>query len=196
MQWNAIKRAGRITVDGRDYDLQHLQDSEFSFAIPATSGYPEINASILIQYGSHCVTRGPRHRERFDFAALGHDRLIVDEKRNERCFSTDRYQWSMNLPAIIESLPSGRPCFFTNRENWLSIEILDSLGRPQVYEVYFNLTRPSRNFLRLYVESAYVRTGENQVRRPGDFRREDKIRGSVLLAKKLRGEAIRRPRQR
>lgn len=195
MQWKAIKAAGRITIDGRDHDLQHLQDSQFTFAIAAAGGYPEINAGMLVQYGSHCVSRGPGHGERFDIAELGNDRLIVDENGNERCFSSDRYEWSMNLPAIIESLPSGRPCFFTNRDNWLSIEILDSLGRPQVYEVYFNLTRQSRNFLRLYVESAYVRTGENQARRPGDIRRKDKIRGNVLLAKKLRGDEFRRPRQ-
>ena len=102
----------------------------------------------------------------------------------------------MNLPAVINSLPSGRPCFFTIRGNWLSIEILDPLGRRQVYEVYFNLTWQSRNFLRLYVESAYVRTGENRVRGRGDFRRKDRIRGNVLLAKKLRHEAIRRPGRR
>lgn len=196
MQWKAIKEAGEITIDGRDHDLQHLQDSEFTFAIPAAGGYPEINAGMLVQYGSHCVSRGPRHGERFDFAELGNDRLIVDEKGIERCFSLDRYEWSMNLLAIIESLPSGRRCFFTNRDNWLSIETLDSLGRPQVYEVYFSLSRQSRNFLRLYVVSAYVRTGENQVRRAGYFRRKDKVRGNVLLAKKLRGEAIRRPRGR
>lgn len=196
MQWNAIKEAGQITIDGRDHDLQHLQDSQFSFDIPAKRGFPEISADMLVQYSSHCVSAGPRQDEQFDFTNLGHDRLIVDEKDNERCFSLDRYEWSTNLPAIIESIPSGRPCFFTNRGNWLSIELLDSLGRQQVYEVYFNLTLPSRNFLRLYVESAYVKTGENRAHRPGYFRKKDKIRGHVLLAKKLRGEPIRRPRRR
>ena len=195
MQWKAIKEAGQITIDGQDHVLRHLRDSEFPFEIAATSSYPEINAGMLVQYGSHCVSRGPGHGEQFDFAELGFDRLIVDENGVERCFSLDRYAWSMNLPAIIESLPAGRPCFFTNRGNWLSIEILDPLGRPQVYEVYFNLTWQSRNFLRLYVESAYVRTGENRVRGRGDVRRKDRIRGNVLLAKKLRREAIRRPRR-
>ena len=196
MQWIAIKEAGQFSIDGRYHDLQHLQDSEFRFEIPATRGYPEINADMLVQYSSHCVSTGTRQGERFDFAELGQDRSIVDEKGNERCFSADRYEWSKNLPAIIESIPIGRPCFFTNRGNWLSIELLDSLGRQQVYEVYFNLTLPSRNFLRLYVESAYVKTGENRARRPGDVRRKDRIRGHVLLAKKLRGEPIRRPRRR
>lgn len=78
----------------------------------------------------------------------------------------------------------------------MSIEILDPLGKPQVYEVYFNLTSQSRNVLCLYVESAYVRTGENRVRGRGDFRRKDRIEGNVLLAKKLRREENRRLRRR
>ena len=53
MQWIAIKEAGQISIDGRDHDLQHLQDSEFRFEIPATRGYPEINADMLVQYSSH-----------------------------------------------------------------------------------------------------------------------------------------------
>lgn len=152
--------------------MQHLQDSEFPFEIPATNRYPEINAGMLVQYASHCVSRGPRHGEPFNFACIGHDRLIVDEKGNERCFSMARYAWSMNLPAIIESLPSGRPCLFTNLGNWLSVEVLDPLVRPAVYEVYFSLTWQSSNFLRLHVEGAFVRTGENPNRRPGYLTRD------------------------
>ncbi len=121
MQWNAIKEAGQITIDGRDHDLQHLQNSEFSFEIPAASGYPEINADMLVQYSSHCVSRGPRHGEEFDFTELGHDRLIVDENGNERCFSMGRYEWSMRLPAVMESLPSERLCFLrTGRIGYVS----------------------------------------------------------------------------
>ena len=136
--------------------------------------------------------RGERH----DFSELGHDRLVIDEKGNERCFSIDRYRWSANLPGIIRSLPSGRRCFFTGHDNWLSIQVLDPKGRNQVYEVYFNVARQSRNFMRLYVESAYVRTEGNEIRQPSDFKREHKLGGKLLLAKKLRGEPIIRPQQR
>ena len=112
----------------------------------------------------------------------------------KRCFSPERFYWSRNLPEIIRSLPSDRLCFFTGHENWLSIEILDSQGRQQVYEVFFKLTRQSSNFLRVYVESAYVRAAESEIRRPSEFRRKAKIRGKVLLVKKLRNEPIMRPR--
>jgi hypothetical protein len=196
MEWHLIKEAGRKKVGAGDYDLTHLQDSTTEFTIAATPGYAEINASMLIQYSSHCISTGPAHGEHFDFAALGHDRLVIDERGNERCFSVERFHWSRSLPAIIRSLPTDRLCFFTGHENWLSIEILDPQGVQQVYEVFFNLTRQSSRFLRVYVESAYVRTEENEIRRPSDFQRKAKIRGKVLVAKKLRKEAIMWPRQR
>ena len=196
MHWHQIKLTASIIVSGHVYDLHHLQDSNFNFNIPATTRHPEINAGMLIQYSSHCVTTGPPRGERHDFSELEHDRLVIDEKGNERCFSIDRYRWSANLPGIIRSLPSGRRCFFTGHGNWLSIQILDSPSRNQVDEVYFNVSRQSRNFLRLYVESAYVRTEGNEIHRPSDFKREHKIGGELLLAKKLRGEPIIRPQQR
>ena len=193
MEWRFIKRAGKKTIDGDDYDLSHLQDSVYAFTIAATKGYPEINAEMLIQYSSHCVSIGPARGERFDFEALGQDRLILDDRGNERCFCTARYTWSKRLPDIIRSLPGDRICYFTGHQNWLSIEILDPQSVRQVYEVFFNLTRQGNKYLRVYVESAYVRTAENNIRRPSSFRKEAKARGSVLLAKKLRNQSVSRP---
>ena len=67
--------------------------------------------------------------------------------------------------------PANRMCYFTGHENWLSIEILDPQGVSQVYEVFFNLRRQGNKFLRVYVESAYVRTAENEIRQPSGFRK-------------------------
>ena len=196
MEWRLIKRAGKKAINGDNYDLSHLQDSVYAFTIAATKGYPEINAEMLIQYSSHCVSIGPARGTRFDFEALGHDRLILDDRGNERCFCADRYTWSKHLPDIIRSLPGDRMCYFTGHENWLSIEILDPQGVSQVYEVFFNLTRRGNKFLRVYVESAYVRTAENEIRQPSGFRKKAKVRGKVLLAKKLRNQPISKPEQR
>ena len=73
---------------------------------------------------------------------------------------------------------------------------MDPQGRNLVYEVYFDVARLSSNFLRVFVESAYVRTERHNIRRPSDFKREHKIGGKLLLAKKLRGEPIIRPKWR
>lgn len=196
MDWREIRQAGSKTVRGKSYDLTHLRDSIFSFTIAANKAYTEINADMLIQYSCHCISIGPPHGERFDFMELGMDQLVIDDRGNERRFSPERYEWSKNLPDIIRSLPSDQMCFFTGRENLLTIEILDSTGVPHTYEVFFNLTRQSSRFVRVYVESGYVRTADDKFRRPSDFRRQAKIRGKVLLAKKLRNQPIRAPRRR
>ena len=196
MDWHLVREVGKKSVGGIEYDLSHLQDSVFGFTIAATNSHPEIKAEMLIQYSSHCISIGPPHGEQFDFAELGADRLVIDGRGNERCFCPERFEWSKHLPGVIRSLPGDRICFFTGHENWLSFEILNSDGAIQIYEVFFNLTRQSRNFLRVYVESGYVRTAGDEVRRPHDFRHKSKVRGKVLLAKKLRNEPIVRPRGR
>lgn len=183
MDWHDTKKVGSKSIDGIGYDLSHLRDSKYAFTIAATTGYPKVSGELLIQYSSHCITTGPGHGDEFDFAELGHDRLILDDRGNKRCFCLDRYTWSKNLPDIIRSLPGDRMCYFTGHENWLSIEILGPQGTSLVYEVFFNLTRQSSKLLRVYVESAYVRTAGNEIRRPIDFKKKSKIRGKVLLAK-------------
>ena len=100
---------------------------------------------------------------------------------------------SHHLPGIFETFID-RLCLFTGHENWLTIEILDPSGKRQEYEVFFSVTKQSSGMLRIYVESAYVRELNNPGNRPVHLKRRDKVRAKVLLAKKLRGEPIRRPR--
>lgn len=182
-----------MDVDGRRHDLSHLQDSRHRFTVAASGRYPNISFSVLVQYSSHCVSWGPGHGRQIDFGTYGGEQRIVDEKGVHRCFSDKRYQHSLHLPGIFESLPE-RKCFFTGHSNWLTIEILGGCGNPLEYEVYFSLTRQSSRMLRIYVESAYVRDRDNPGNRPAHFRHRDKVRAKVLLIKKLRGESIRRPR--
>lgn len=198
MDWNLIKKAGCKSVGGIDYDLSHLKDFEVEFEIAATKKHSEITAKMLIQYSSHCVSVGPPRGKPFNFGELGEDHLVIDDRGNKRRFCSERYEWSKHLPDIIQSLPGDRRCFFTGRKNWLSIEILNSSEVPQTrkYEVFFNLRRKSSNFLRVYVESGYVRAADDEVHRPHDFRRRDKVRGKILLAKTLRKEPINRPKGR
>ena len=196
MHWRQIKEIGQITTGDETYDLTHLQDVEVAFTIEATDKYPEINARMLLQYSSHCVSRGPARGAEFDFAEIGHAFRIIDERDIERCFCPDRCVLSENLPSIMESLSTDRPCFFTRYENWMTTEILDSQGIYRTYDVFFRVRHESSRFLRVYVESAYVRTEDSVIRRPSHFTRGDKIRGKVLLAKKLRNEQIRRPPKR
>lgn len=192
MDWNSIKTQGYKDVDGTRYNLSHLQDAKYHFVIEASGKYPELKCTLLVQYSSHCVSWGPKRGEDIDFSIHGEQRRIIDDKGVHRCFCDIRYALSSHLPGIFETF-SDRHCLFTGHENWLTIEILDPAGERQEYEVFFSITRQSSGMLRIYVESAYVREPDNPGNRPVHLKRRDKVRAKVLLAKKLRGEPVRRP---
>jgi hypothetical protein len=195
MDWNKIKSDGYKEVAGTKHDLSHLKDAKHHFTIEASGRHPEISFSILVQYSSHCVSWGPKHGQEIDFTAFGEERCIIDDKGIHRCFCETRHELSFNLPSIFATLTE-RLCLFTGHENWLTIEILDPSGKRLEYEVFFSLTKQSSRMLRIYVESAYVRDPNDPGNRPVHLKRRDKVRAKVLLAKKLRGEPIRRPNSR
>lgn len=192
MDWKIIKTNGYKEIDGIRLDLSHLQDTIYRFSIEATAQFPKIDFNVLVQYSSHCISWGPKRNEVIDFDLIGADRLVVDDKGIRRCFCDSRYQLSSNLPGVFETLID-RQCLFTGRENWLTVEILNSNGETEEYEVFFSITRQTSRMLRIYVESAYVRDSENITNKQIHLKRRDKVRAKVLLAKKLRGEPIRRP---
>jgi len=192
VDWKSIKIAGQKIIGETVYDLGHLQDAKYAFTIEATQKYPEVSFEVLVQYSSHCVSWGPKHGQIIDFSIHGEDRRIIDDKGIHRCFCEDRYGFSHALPDIFCTLPE-RHCLFTGRENWLTVDIGDRFGYSQEYEVYFNITRQSGRLLRIYVESAYVRTEGIAIQKPLHLKRRDRVRGKVLLAKKVRGEPVRRP---
>jgi len=195
LNWRRIRNSGQIVVEGKTYDVSHLQDTRFQFTIAETSECPEIQASMLMQFGSHCVSLGPPMNKAFDFTRIGTDSKIIDGRGIERCFCPDRYNLSINLPDIIRSLPEGRRCYFTGQDNWLTMEVLGPDGVGQFYEVFFNVRRMSSNAVRIYVESAYVRTENRRGNQPSGFRKRDKIGSKNLLIKTLRREPIRRPKR-
>ena len=194
MNWEEIKAAGFKAIGGQSHDVTHLQDATYPFTIPATPQHPETSFETLVQYSSHCVSWGPKG-EAIDFDTHGHDRRVIDERGIHRCFCDRRYALSHNLPGIMSSLPD-RACFFTSRDNWLTVEIMTPGGQREEYEVFFNVTRQSSNMLRIYVESAYVRDSEYAGLRPNKMEKRDKVRGKTLLTKKLRREPIRQPPRR
>ena len=192
MDWHTVKLDRYKEVDGKRFDLSHLQDAYYDFTIEASGKYPEISFSVLVQYCSHCISWGPRTGEEIDFTIHGEDRRIIDEKGIHRCFSEVRYELSLNLPSIFATLTQ-RSCLFTGRVNWLTIEVLDPSNKRLEYEVFFRLTRQDSKLLRIVVESAYVRDPAKFGNKQVNFNRRDRVRAKVLLAKKLRGESVRRP---
>jgi len=192
MKWKNIKSNGFIEVDGNRYDLSHLQDATYNFTIEATEQYDELNFNVLVQYGSHCVSWGPDEGQLIDFSVHGQDKIIIDETGIHRCFSDDRHTLSLNLPDVFRTIINRR-CYFTGRQNWLTIEVLGAGGTMKDYEIFFNLSRWSSGMLRLYVESAYVRTQRGLSNKPSHFRKNGKVYAKTLFSKKLRKKPLRQP---
>lgn len=195
MDWESIKKQGYKEVNGTRNSLDHLQDARYQVVIEASNKHPELRCTLLVQYSSHCVSWGPKHGATIDFSTHGEQRRIIDDKGVHRCFCDIRYKLSHHLPGIFKTFPD-RLCLFTGRDNWLTVEIINASGQCEKYEVFFSITRQSRRMLRIYVESAYIREAGYPENKPVNLKRRDKVRAKVLLAKKLRGEPIRRPRGR
>src|SRR5262249_40148600 len=141
MQWHQLLKQGHVDIDGRRYDLTHLLAGVVQFTIPGTGKFPALPVSMQVEYTSHCVSFGAAgSNEPFDFTSLSPARRVVDHRGAERVFCFDRHRWSMQLPRIIATLDS-HICYFTGRENWLAIELIDDEGRRCEYEVFFRLRR-------------------------------------------------------
>jgi hypothetical protein len=190
MLWLDIKKAGFKEISGGRYELTHLQDKVFDWTISATDKHAELKFKALVQFDSHCISKGPPRGSTFNFDVLGHDYKIIDSKGRERCFCPNRHRLSSNLADIFDNFLT-RTCRFTNQENYLVLDMVSDKGVTEKYEVFFNLTRQSSNYLRIYVESAFIR--DDGSHSPGY---KKKIKASTLLAKKLRREAIVRPKGR
>jgi hypothetical protein len=152
-----------------------------------------VTLMVNVEYSSHCVSRGPKQNQEIDFHAIGVERMVIDHRRVRREFKECRHHLSFLLPGIISTFRD-RKCFFTGRENFLTLElgeILPGYPKDTKYEVYFNVRKgDGNNVLKLYVESAYVRDLDAD-NAPVNFKQTDKITAWKLLLKKSRDEPVR-----
>ena len=149
-------------------------------------------ASLRIGRICHDLMDGKISEIEIDFDTHGIERIIIDEKGVYRSFCEDRYALSHLLPDAFKSLHT-KKCFFTGRENWLTIEMTNQTGQKVEYEIFFNIGKRPDGNLKVFVESAYIRSDEYAAVRPQNISRKNIIKGTTLLAKKLRNEPIRHP---
>jgi len=188
MKWKNIITRGFIIVAGQRYELGHVQESISAVVIPPTDGFSEIATNLRATFSSHCVSKGPKDGEAFDFNVIGHDYKIIDQGGVERKFCFERYELSKHLPRIIATLPAcqAKNCFFASSRNFVVVEVFRENGESEHYHVFFNV-RKSIKSLDIYVESAYS-VKEHMPQKRG-FR---VIRSSLLLAKTYRNEKVKR----
>ncbi len=172
-----------FTHEKNIYSLSHLDPFEWHFTSEATSNSPSSHFKFHVNFSLHCFARDLQPNEEAD------PFLLYKGPKEDRYFCFDRYELSKQLPDIIKSLPY-RPCWHTHHGNYFTIELVDRKGLTIDYEVYFDVTRSSRNgWLNLIVQSAYIRSKNYQTTRP----RKRKIGFKVIAYNTITRKIIKPP---
>ncbi|AHG43749.1 hypothetical protein N018_26105 (plasmid) [Pseudomonas syringae CC1557] len=195
--WSDHQKAHHIEIDGVCWLLDHLKDTTIVVVIPPAPGNPSVTLTVSVEYSSHCVSRGPKQKQTIDFSALGYEHLVIDSRNIRRAFHSERHELSFLLPGIIASF-ADRRCFFTGKENFLTLELgteMPGYAPDTKYEIYFNVRKgDGKNTLKLFIESAYVRGDEDAENEPVNFKKADKIKAWKLFLNKIRGTSIKAAR--
>ncbi|HVA81715.1 MAG TPA: hypothetical protein VNF29_12385, partial [Candidatus Binataceae bacterium] len=175
----------KVTIEGRIYDLSHLDPFAFEFVVPEKVGRPPQIYAIDVQFSWHCFTRGIAAGENFPGT------LAYSHGRETRLFDERRYRFSRQLPSIIRDIGS-RKCFHTGKGNFFTVEFIDENGSAVEYAIFFKMSRRGkRGELLLMVESAYAQDNRVPRGRPHPPR---PIRFSVIAYNTATGKPIKQPK--
>ncbi len=174
---------GKFKYRDNEYLLDHLAPFDWTYQIEVGDGKPPEIYKFHIAFSHHCFTSNPDSKSPFD-----QELQYPNEFNDGRQFDFRRYEHSKRLRKIIESLHK-RTCLQTNHRNFLRIEIIDEKQENVEYEVYFRVTKTAqKGWLRLYVESAYVRDEDRKGSRP----KTQNIKLRVIARNTQMGKKIKR----
>lgn len=141
-------RWGTKTIAGVDYDLGHLDGFDMSVT-------PKVEAArtyvVRVSFGCHTFTR--------DLTDADTPDLHFRHENELRCFCTDRYGYSLDLPDMIRYAAGGR-VYFSERENFLVVESVRGANAP--YVAFFNIEKAKKADgydAAMFVTSAHTRPG-------------------------------------
>jgi len=170
--WEAFKH------QGVEYDLSHLHPALIQYVQSGTASQPEKIYTVEVFYSLHCFSK--------TLEPTADPRLNYSDARETRTFDFRRYEFSKQLPQILQDLHSKR-CMHTDKGNFFVIEIISANGATEDYEVYFDVQRSNKNGVaRLFVQSAYVRDPAHG----GGLSSTKKISLFVILTNRLAGKPI------
>ena len=148
---------------GLNYDLQHLGQRFFAFSWICSDG-SNLAFSVRVRYSDHCISETVSLPN-----PLGH--FAFGTASSLRTFDADRYEWSLELPAIVDALfvKPTTPIQMTPEHNGyvFRLKMNHLLPSGEKYYCFIRLKR-SQEFvvglhpvkLDLFVESAYARQSE------------------------------------
>jgi hypothetical protein len=150
-----------ICHSGMEYDVRHLAQRFLSFSWQGRDG-TDFQFSVRVRYSDHCISATPS-------LSLPPDAFVFEAPASMRVFDVDRYNWSLELPSIVETL-FVRPTTsiqLTREQNGyvFRLTMKHPLNTGEKYFCFLRLKRSPEYVagasplkLDLFVESAYARS--------------------------------------
>lgn len=139
--------------EGLTYTFEHLHPRSLSVALHPPAG--EVTARIHVSFGIHCFT------EEFNSAMHG-DHHRYSHEGELRAFNVERFQCSLQLPAIVDALTAGKVYYAGASYTYVAhIEVPPGSGA-QNYSLFFNLEKHADSTFEapvanMFIKSAYLR---------------------------------------
>lgn len=169
------------SVDAERYSLSHLHPFARAIELPAGNRHPARSVRLHVSFGLHTFTRA---RTPLDAAGSSYR-----DDREVRTFCTDRYERSLQLPAIFRTIENRRCEFARGLSRSINYVVVETSSRSR-YAAFFALRRlriAGSDAVHLLVQSAYALDDDKPA--PGHGR----IHFHALLGHALRGTTPRRP---
>jgi hypothetical protein len=136
--------------EGIVYTFEHLQPAQLTVLLNADGS---ATVPMQVTFGSHCFT------EDFDNEKHRPDHRYT-YKGELRAFDTARYECSLHLPKVLQSLVKGTIYNAHESYTYAAHIALESMNGPQSYSVFFSLEKDRRAelpALRMFIKSAYLK---------------------------------------
>lgn len=138
------------TQAGVTYPLSHLHPFSYAISMPRTPIHAAHDVTLRVSFSLHTFTRSLEA----DDAIECHYR----DSRETRAFDAVRYEHSLLLPKIMQTLQHRR-CEFAKDKNGVINYVTIELANGAQYAAFFDLQRRAKlgpDCLDLYCKSAYV----------------------------------------
>jgi hypothetical protein len=133
--------------NGQVCSLAHLHPQRLTLHFDERPNQPARDIEICVGYSSHAFTK--------ECPADQVPHAAYSKPRDPRVFCLQRYQLSLQLPAIIQGI-GARNCYATKQGNYFIVDTFDLLPPNTEYWVFFNPKKDAPDTVRVYVESAYA----------------------------------------
>jgi hypothetical protein len=138
---------------GQQYTFGYLQPMVLQPLLTPTGGDPVV-VPIDVQFGCHCFTeefKNALHQDEHRYSHLG----------ELRAFDVIRYECSLQLPAIVNSMLGGKIYWCQESYTYVTkVSLSNTEGVAQDYSLFFSLTKNADSVhpaLNMFVKSAYLR---------------------------------------